>query len=148
MVRIGEAPASSAAAGMLDPLTANGPRTLPRGKRTTAAQERTEQAQSEWKPMKLDGSDRPIARPAFLPYKEGTAPEGCVAKPEHEAQWSGESARAQRRATARRRHSVGGLQLSACDWITESAQQILVSGRGILHALVQPLIHMYMKKSG
>jgi len=54
-------------------------------KRMTAAQERNEQAQSEWKPMKLDGSDRPIARPAFLPYKEGTAPEGFVAKPEHEA---------------------------------------------------------------
>ena len=52
-------------------------------KRMTEAQQRNEVAQSEWQPMKLDGSDPAIARPAFLPYKEGTAPEGFVAKPEH-----------------------------------------------------------------
>ena len=28
-------------------------------------------------------SDVPIQRPKFLPFKEGTAPEGFVAKPEH-----------------------------------------------------------------
>ena len=59
------------------------------GKRLTAAQERFQADQKKWKTLKTDGSDPPLGRPAFQPYKAGIGPVGFVAKPEHE--WGGPS---------------------------------------------------------
>ena len=52
-------------------------------KKLSAAQQKYQEDQSKWKTLKTDGTAPPLARPDFLPFKEGTAPEGFVAIPEH-----------------------------------------------------------------
>ena len=53
-------------------------------KKLSAAQERFQEDQKHWTKLKTDGTAPVFEQPPFMPYKEGTAPEGFVAKPEHE----------------------------------------------------------------
>ena len=54
-------------------------------KELTKAQQQHAVDQAKWSPLKTDGSEtRRFSRPAFLPYKDGTAPQGFVAGPQHE----------------------------------------------------------------
>lgn len=54
-------------------------------KQLTAPQTRFQADQAQWSALKTDGTEtRRLERPAFRPYKENTAPEGCVAGPQHE----------------------------------------------------------------
>ena len=53
-------------------------------KKLSAAQQRFQEDQAQWTKLKTDGTAPVFQRPPFLPYKEGTAPQGFVAKPEHE----------------------------------------------------------------
>lgn len=53
-------------------------------KKLSAAQERFQEDQKHWTKLKTDGTAPVFERPPFMPYKEGTAPEGFIAKPEHE----------------------------------------------------------------
>ena len=53
-------------------------------KKLSAAQQRFQEEQKHWTKLKTDGTAPLIQRPTFLPYKEGTAPDGFIARPEHE----------------------------------------------------------------
>ena len=54
-------------------------------KELTKSQQQHAADQAKWSVLKTDGSElRRFSRPAFQPYKEGTAPEGFVAGPQHE----------------------------------------------------------------
>ena len=65
------------------------------------AQEAHAADMAKWSPLKTDGTElRRFSRPAFLPFKEGSAPAGFVAGPEHEIGRPTE-ARAARKADAR-----------------------------------------------
>jgi hypothetical protein len=55
-------------------------------KKLSAAQQRFQAEQAQWSPLKTDGTEtRRYDRPEFMPFKEGSQPEGFAAKPEHEA---------------------------------------------------------------
>ena len=54
-------------------------------KELTKSQQQHAADQAKWSALKTDGSEqRRFPRPAFQPYKEGTAPDGFVAGPQHE----------------------------------------------------------------
>jgi hypothetical protein len=54
-------------------------------KKLSASQQRHLEDMAKWSPLKTDGTEtRSFIRPAFQPYKEGSAPAGFVAGPEHE----------------------------------------------------------------
>ena len=54
-------------------------------KALTATQQMYQRSQALWSALKCDGTEtRRFPRPEFQPYKDGTAPQGFVAGPEHE----------------------------------------------------------------
>ena len=54
-------------------------------KELTKAQQQHADDQAKWSALKTDGTEtRRFPRPAFMPYKEGEAPQGFVAGPEHQ----------------------------------------------------------------